>query len=223
MYISKNMQKRRFLEMKYLNFKNSYQNVPVFNISALEGAALNKSSIRDNINKWTRKGYLYRLKNNLYTLNDNDRKTPVSRFFIANYIYTPSYVSLEYAMYHYGMIPETVYEMTSVTASKTAVFKNHFGVFSYSTLKSALFFGVVPQKDENGMNVLVASPEKAFLDFIYLRYCRRSKTEPIEGFIEKNRVQNLKMLDKKVLNGYIAKFPALCAETLRRAFDKGEK
>ncbi len=209
--------------MKYMEFKNSYQKTPVINISSLEGADIDSYSLRDNINKWTKKGYIYRLKNNLYTLNENDRKTGVSRFFIANYIYTPSYVSLEYAMYHYGLIPENVYEMTSVTTVKTAKFENHFGVFSYSNIKPDLFFGYTAFKDENDMRVVIATPEKALLDFVYLRFCRRKAQGALEGFIEKNRVQNLKTLDRKKYNEYVLKYPERHREVLNLAFRKGQK
>lgn len=209
--------------MKYIEFKNSYQNTPIINISSLEGDEDNGLSLRDNINKWGKKGYIYRLKNNLYTLNDNDRKIGVSRLFIANYIYTPSYVSLEYAMYHYGLIPENVYEMTSVTTVKTAKFENYFGVFSYSNIKLDLFFGYAAQKDENDMNVVIAVPEKALLDFIYLRFCRRKAQGSIEGFIEKNRVQNLKTLNQDKYNKFLLKYPERYREILSATFRKGKK
>jgi predicted transcriptional regulator of viral defense system len=209
--------------MNYNSFKNSYQNTPVINISSLEGEKAGSASLRDNINKWTKKGYIHRLKNNLYTLNENDRKTGVSRFFIANYIYTPSYVSLEYAMYHYGLIPENVYEMTSVTTVKTARFENHYGVFSYSNVKPDLFFGYTAQKDENDMQFVIAEPEKAFLDFVYLRFCRRKREDTIEGFIAKNRVQNIKVLNRQKYGGYVLRYPERYRETLNLAFRKGLK
>lgn len=209
--------------MNYNTFKNSFRNTPVINISSLEGVDTGSKSIRDNINKWTKKGYIYRLKNNLYTLNENDRKTGVSRFFIANYVYTPSYVSLEYAMYHYGLIPENVYEMTSVTTRKTAVFKNHFGTFSYSNVKFDLFFGYTAMKDENEMHVVIATPEKALLDFIYLRFCRRKSRGSIDEFVAKNRVQNLKTLDRKKYNKYVRKYPERDREILKLAFKQGGK
>jgi len=209
--------------MNYLNFKNTYQNTPVINISSLEGASIDTCSLRENINKWNKKGYIYRLKNNLYTLNDNDRKTGVSRSFIANYIYTPSYVSLEYAMYTYGLIPENVYEMTSVSTLKTAKFKNHFGVFSYSNIKPDLFFGYAAHKDENKMSVVMATPEKAMLDYIYLRFCRRKAQGDIESFVDKNRIQNLKTLDRKKYNEYVLKYPKRYRVVLGLAFRKGSK
>jgi predicted transcriptional regulator of viral defense system len=209
--------------MKYIEFKNKYQNVPVINVSNLEGLKSSGFSLRDNINKWVKKGYLYRLKNNLYALNDNDRKAGLSRIFIANCLYSPSYVSLEYALFHYGMIPEMVYELTSVSTAKTTVFKNYFGVFSYSTIKKELFFGFVSERDEYGMPVIIANPEKALLDFIYLRFYRRNGQMTIRDFIDKNRIQNFKTLDRKKYQEYMKKYPECCQEYLNAPLKKGKK
>ncbi len=210
--------------MNYIEFKNSYQNTPIINISSIEGLASNPVSLRSNINKWVRKGYLYRLKNNLYALNENDRKTGLSAMFIANNLYTSSYVSLEYAMFHYGLIPETAYEVTSVSTAKTVVFKNRFGSFSYSTVKKPLYFGFKILKDGNDMPVVAAEPEKAILDFIYLRYCRRKKDgENIKKFIKSNRVQNLGSLNRRKYLEYSLKYPAGCREILADAFKWGDK
>lgn len=209
--------------MKYIEFKNRYQSTPVFNISNLEGLDPDDFSLRDNISKWGKKGYVYRLKNDLYTLNDNDRKTGLSRIFIANCLYTPSYVSLEYALFHYGMIPETVHEVTSVSTAKTTSFENHFGAFGYSTVKKELFFGYVQGKDEYALPVLIACPEKALLDFIYLRFCRRRGQGAIEEFIGKNRLQNLDTLDKKKYRAYLDEYPERCRKYLAAPLKGGVK
>jgi predicted transcriptional regulator of viral defense system len=209
--------------MNYIEFKNRYQNTPVINISNLEGLESSGLSLRDNISKWGKKGYVYRLKNDLYTLNDNDRKIGLSRIFVANYLYSPSYVSLEYALFHHGFIPETVHEVTSVSTAKTTSFKNHFGVFGYSTVKKELYFGFTREKDENGMTVLTASPEKALLDFIYLRYCRRKGQGSIEEFIGKNRLQNLNSLDKRKYREFLEKYPERCRQYMAAILKGGKK
>jgi len=209
--------------MKYNEFKNRYHSTPVINVSNIEGLKDSGISLRDNIRKWVKKGYVYRLKNNLYTLNDNDRKTGLSRIFIANYLYAPSYVSLEYALFYHGMIPETVHEVTSASTAKTTSFKNHFGVFGYSTVKKELFFGYVPGKDEYGMPVLIAGPEKSLLDYIYLRFCRRKAQGTIEEFIGKNRLQNLDVLDKKKYHAYLLKYPGRCRKHLAAPLEEAKK
>jgi len=209
--------------MNYIGFKNRYQDTPVINLASLQGLSKNPVSLTSNVNKWVKKGYLYRLRNNLYALNDNDRKAGLSRLFIANNIYTPSYVSLEYAMFYHGLIPETVYEITSVSTAKTASFNNHFGVFTYSTIKKELFFGVLNVKDENSMPVFIAEPEKALLDFVYTRFCRGKNSADAGVFVKKNRVQNAGGLDKKKYSAYLMKYPATCRESLKQALKEAEK
>ena len=90
----------------------------------------------------------------------------------ANRIYRPSYISLQYALSFYGMIPESVVQFTSVTTLKTANFENLWGQFSYQNVKESLMFGyephVVSHPLANGQAFMMATPEKALLDFLYL-------------------------------------------------------
>lgn len=88
-----------------------------------------------------------------------------SREFIANQLVFPSYISLEYALSYHNLIPERVYQVTSITSKKTTEFENAFGVFTYHNLKPGLFFGYRGTEDENGLQVLIAEKEKALLDY----------------------------------------------------------
>lgn len=72
-------------------------------------------------------------------------KVPNFNEYIANKIYKPSYISLQYALSHYGMIPEAVMQVTSVTSLKTMQFKNEFGEYFYQTVKPELMFGYMPK------------------------------------------------------------------------------
>jgi len=72
---------------------------------------------------------LIKLKRGLYVLNKHDRKINPSLKLLANQFYFPSYVSMEYARNFYGLIPERVYQITSVSTRKTARFKNDLGEF----------------------------------------------------------------------------------------------
>lgn len=88
--------------------------------------------------------------------------------FTLNRIYRPSYVSLHTALAFYGIIPEAVVQITSVTTMKTASFNNDFGEYSYKSVKENLMFGydLKPISDERTFQL--ASPEKALLDLLYL-------------------------------------------------------
>ena len=72
-------------------------------------------------------GLFVKLRNGFYAIKDS----APSLYLIANKLYQPSYVSLEKALSHYGIIPETVYAITSVTTKPTREFKSSKGVFSY--------------------------------------------------------------------------------------------
>jgi predicted transcriptional regulator of viral defense system len=62
--------------------------------------------LRVQLSNWEKKGLITRLKQGLYVLNENNRKIEPSRIFLANSLYSPSYVSTAYALGYYDLIPE---------------------------------------------------------------------------------------------------------------------
>ena len=81
--------------------------------------------IKNNINRWKKEGKIIQLKKGFYTLSKEYRTVSLSLEYVSNRIYTPSYISLEYALsYFYKMIPEAVYEITAISTNKTASFTN---------------------------------------------------------------------------------------------------
>ena len=111
-------------------------------------------------------GQLVRLKRGLYCVNPQILKRPVDSGAIANSLYDgPSYVSLETALAHYGLIPEAVMGTSSVVTGRSRRYVTPVGWFSYKTIPADLFG--VGVRTENG--VLIASPEKALCDFLYTR------------------------------------------------------
>ena len=114
------------------------------------------------ISRNIKSGLFLKLRNNYYMLKDS----PPSIYLIANKLYQPSYISLESALSHYGIIPEVVYTVTSVTTKPTREFKTPRAVFSYQRIKKAVFAGYSPVNIE-GHIVLLAEPEKALADYLY--------------------------------------------------------
>lgn len=107
-------------------------------------------------------GIFVKLKNGLYMVKD----AYVSPFFIANKIYEPSYISLSSALSHYGVIPEVVYAITSITTKAPREFTTPKGVFIYQCIKKTAFTGYgLKLIDQH--NVLIAEPEKALADYLY--------------------------------------------------------
>ena len=109
------------------------------------------------------KKFFTKLRNGLYALGDDRPST----YFVANKLYRPSYVSLETALSYYGIIPETVYSITSVTSKPTQEFETLGMNFTYTRIKQVAFQGYVTQK-ENDQAYFIAEPEKALVDYLYL-------------------------------------------------------
>ncbi|MDO8582113.1 MAG: hypothetical protein Q7S16_04555 [bacterium] len=130
-------------------------------------------------------GLFVKLRNGFYTLQDSNP----SLYLIANKMYQPSYISLEKALSHYGIIPETVYTITSVTTKSTREFTSSKGVFSYQHIKQCVFTGYSPMRFD-GTVVLFASPEKALADYLYFVDLKR---------VSLNDRLSLRVINKKKL------------------------
>ncbi len=145
---------------------------------------------------------LIKLKNGIYLFTA--RKDLVSNESVAFTIYQPSYISLEWALSHYGIIPEMVYNVTSVTSKTTRTFKNDIGLFAYRHLKKDLFFGYKKVDDGKGM-YLLAEPEKALLDYLYLNLAKLHDEADIEE-LRLNRFSMGEAVDKEKLMQYAEVF-----------------
>lgn len=111
-----------------------------------------------------REGELIQLTRGIY---ETDKNTP--GYCLAGAIFGPSYLSFEYALSVYGLIPEAVYTFTSATfdKKKSREQENHFGRFTYRDVPSEAYpFGIV-LKEENGYVYQIATPEKALCDKLY--------------------------------------------------------
>jgi hypothetical protein len=117
------------------------------------------------LTRWVKKGYLLKLKNGIYAFKKDYEK--IKGEDVATALYQPSYLSMESALSAYGFIPEMVYSYVSVTAKTNRIFDNKFGHFIYRHVKSELFWGYREVKTDVG-RYLIAEPEKALLDYLYL-------------------------------------------------------
>jgi len=111
---------------------------------------------------YAKKGLFTRLKKGLYGLK---RHLPPEGE-IANALYRPSYISFEYALAKYGIIPEMPYSITSATVKPTRTFSVAGKTFSYFKIKKQFFTGYLSSKEEERV-VLIAEPEKALVDYLY--------------------------------------------------------
>ena len=85
---------------------------------------------RDKITQWLNRGIIVRIKKGLYVFGESLRRKPYSRELLANLIYGPSYLSLEWALQYYGLIPERVEALTSVTTGRSRKFSTPAGLFA---------------------------------------------------------------------------------------------
>lgn len=179
--------------MQYVEFKNRFQNQPIILSKEVVRTEKNRQIVFNQLRRWQEKGLIIKLKKGVYLLNRNDRRINLSVYFIANQLYGPSYVSLEYALNFYGLIPEAVFDITSVVTKKTMRFQNETGVFIYQHIKPDAFRGFSAIKEENGTFVFIAEPEKAVVDFLYL-HLNDLKKEVKDKFKLSYRFQNLENL-----------------------------
>ena len=103
-----------------------------------------------------------KLRNGLYAL----RSELPSELEIANRLYQPSYISFEYALAYFGILPETVYTMTSATTRITREFLVQGKSYEYSRIKQTAYRGYQLIQIKN-VKVLMAFPEKALIDYLY--------------------------------------------------------
>lgn len=132
---------------------------------------------RDKISALIKKGELIRIKKGVYVLGERYRRNLYSREALANLIYGPSYISLEYALSFYGLIPERVEELTSMTCNRSKTFNNFLGRFNYHHSCPRHYpIGVTYQLQEN-IGFLIATPEKALADCVARRLDLATKNE----------------------------------------------
>ena len=150
----------------------------LFGISSVAVASL--------LHRYSKQGFIVQIKRGLYALSD----FLPSDTYIANKLYSPSYISLEFALSYHGIIPETVYEITSVTTKATRRFETLGKIFSFRKIKIAAYTGYGLEK-QGGFGFYIADAEKAFVDANYLRLM--NKQEPLSRF-NKEKISQEKAL-----------------------------
>lgn len=145
---------------------------------------------KNNLGRWVNKGYLIRLRNGYYTFTEHTI-IPDIQLFLSNRIYRPSYISLHTALAFYGMIPESISQITGISTLKTAIFHNDTGIFTYKSIKPGLFWGYEQLAFQGEKTILMATPEKAVVDLLYVYPFYNNEHELIalrldEDYLEEN-------------------------------------
>lgn len=176
--------------MKFSEFREKVRKLPYFRANILSHLGDDKNILEVQLSDWVKKGYVIKLRRGIYTLSNNQRSCRVSEYFLANNLYSPSYISLEAALSYYHFIPERVYSVTSITPMKTMKFNNALGRFTYRNIKASAFSHYEEHKDVDGYKFLIATKEKALLDFLYFA-TKHMKTIKKDIFDLSFRFQNL--------------------------------
>ena len=125
-----------------------------------------EAKIHNSLSYHFKQGHLKKYKRGVYSLVEPRNKNSISKFYLANFLYNPSFISFESALSHYGLIPEAVYETTSACIQeKKKMFKTTEGVFSFSHSPVKPFFLDVVKDVQQSF--LIASPLRALFDTIY--------------------------------------------------------
>jgi predicted transcriptional regulator of viral defense system len=159
--------------MKFNEIKPRLEKLIVFTLQDLY--LIDPSFRQATLYAWVKKGWLIKLKNNCYVLRDFKARD-YDLYLLSNQIYKPSYISLELALNHYGVIPEAVFVITAVSTKKTQCFENELGTFQYQSISERLYFGFSNIRAQD-RNIQIATLEKSILDYLYLNSAISSKSD----------------------------------------------
>ena len=170
---------------------------PLFKSSLLLAGDVSVTSVRKQLSRWVSKGKIIQLKRGLYAVASPYRAKEPHPFLIANMLKKASYVSLQSALEYYGMIPEYVPTVTSITTGRPGVIGSVLGRYQYKHIKKDLFWGYYENEVIKDTSVFIAEPEKALLDLIYL-FPSAEKKE----FLKELRLQNTENINIEKFSEY---------------------
>jgi predicted transcriptional regulator of viral defense system len=176
--------------MEFRRLVEIVEDEPVFETALLLSGRVDPKDIRRQLSRWTRTGQIYQLRRRLYALAPPFQKVKPHPFVIANRMVPGSYVSLQSALAQYGLIPEYVPVVTSVTTGRPGRWTTPLGAFEFRHIKLEWLKGYQLAQFSTGQQAFIATPEKALLDLIHLQAGGDSPK-----YLRELRLQNLDSLD----------------------------
>ena len=115
----------------------------------------------DKMKRDADKGIIFRLRNGIYETDKNAEPC-----LLASSILSPSYLSFDWALSYYGLIPEKVISITSATLGnrKNKTFENYFGRYEYTDVPIEVFSEGLTYLESGEYMVKIAMKEKAICD-----------------------------------------------------------
>lgn len=186
--------------MKFEDLLGIVGEEPVFESGLLLAGEVDVADVQKQLSRWTAAGRIYQLRRGLYALAPPYQLVTPHPFLVANSLLQPSYVSLQAALAHYGLIPEYVAVTTSVTTRRPGEWETPLGRYAFRHVKQSRFFGYQWVAVVEGQQAFLATPEKALLDLIYLE---PGADDP--AYLRELRLQNLEQLDLELLQVQVAR------------------
>ena len=140
----------------------------VFRTGQILAGQTSPAHVRRQLDRWVKSERVIRLRRGVYLLSDLYSKTSAHPFAVANALKKASCVSLQSALAHHGMIPEYVPVTTSVTTGRPEELSTPIGRFQFRHVRIPLLFGFGETEIARDQMALLASPEKALVDLLYL-------------------------------------------------------
>jgi len=149
------------------------------------------SNVNAKISQMIKKEDIIKIKRGIYYFNPKYQTTPIDNISIANLLYSPSYLSYEYALSYYGLIPERVYEITSATTKAKKTYDTPIGRFTYTKVPlRAFYIGVDWLYDDTLGGRLLATKEKAL--------CDKLKVEKNLGVMNQQKLWDFLLYDLRI-------------------------
>jgi len=187
--------------MKWKDILIKFSERPLFHSSMLEIFPDERHHIQVQLSRWVDSGKLSQIRREWYLIEKPYRLKDVPIPVIANKVVHPSYLSLDWALQYYEMIPEYVPNPTSITTGRGVQFIAQDRLFIYHHVQPSFFIGYM-RTEFDGHMINVAHPEKAFLDKIYL-FTQRNKFSLY--WFKELRLQNLDGFSFNRFESYLQK------------------
>jgi len=180
--------------------------LPLFTIDDLKSEEKNGNYLKVLLSRWHKKGKIVRLKKGIYVCQSYLNKAQIKNIypsyleFLANSLYSPSYLSLEYVLAKNNILSEAPYAFTSISTKKTNMFNNKLGSYQYQKTTKQYYTGFRTSLI-NGFYISIATRAKALFDFIYLRHTQLTEKKQVDEL--RLNISDISKNDIKQINKYI--------------------
>jgi predicted transcriptional regulator of viral defense system len=176
--------------MKFEELLAAVGDEPLFETGLLLAGDVDPAAVHRQLSRWVKAGRLHQLRRGLYAVAPPFQRAHPHPFLVANRLVPGSYVSLQSALGHFALIPESVPVTTSVTTGRPGQWDTPLGTYLFRHIQPDFLTGFRRMLLMGGQEALLATPEKALLDLVYLEPDGDSPP-----YLTELRLQNMDGLD----------------------------